>query len=101
MERVNFAAKEISNIDAPGVRTILDRLAEQNGAEYTPTEIVDACLDIMGTPEMDIEMRAALIAHVGIKGDISLTGGEKAASVSSASANSSASSHPPPEYQLV
>ena len=77
VERVNFAAKEISNIDAPGVRVILDRLAEQNGAEYTPAEIVDACLDIMGTPEMDIEMRAALIAHVGIKGDISLTGGEK------------------------
>ena len=77
VERVNFAAKEISDINAPGVRLILDRLAEQNGAEYTPAEIVDACLDIMGTPEMDREMRAALIAHVGIKGDISLTGGEK------------------------
>ena len=77
MERVNFAAKEISDITAPGVRLILDRLTERNGGEYTPTEIVDACLDIMGTPEMDREMRAALIAHVGMGGDISLTGGEK------------------------
>ena len=53
---------------------MLDRLAEQNGGEYAPSEIVDACLDIMSTAEMDIELRAALIAHVGIKGDVSLAG---------------------------
>ena len=77
VERVNFAAKEISDITAPGVRLILDRLADDNGGEYTATEIVDACLDIMGTAEMDIELRAALIAHVGIKGDLSLAGHER------------------------
>ena len=59
------------------MRLILDRLADDNGAEYTPAEIVDACLDIMGTAEMDREMRAALIAHVGIKGDISLSDGSR------------------------
>ena len=97
VERVNFAAKEISNINAPGVRLLLDRLADDNGGEYTATEIVDACLDIMGTAEMDIELRAALIAHVGIKGDRVARGpSSRATNPNSASVNCLVSSHRPP-----
>ena len=78
VERVNFAAKEISDTAKPGVRLILDRLAAQDGGEYAPAALVDACLDIMGAAEMDAEMRAALIAHVGAKGAVSLNGGSRA-----------------------
>lgn len=77
VERVNFASKELSDITKPGVRAILDRLAGHNGGEYTPQQLVDACTDIVGTADMDAEMRSALIAHVGAKGDVSLSGGSR------------------------
>ena len=81
VERVNFAAKEISDIQKPGVRDILNRLADSaRSGEYAPAELVDACLDIMGTADMDAEMRAALIAHTRAKGDIRLAGPDRPAS---------------------
>ena len=73
VERVNFAAKQLNDVGKPGVQGIIDRLARQNGGTFSPGQLVDSCLDLMGPITMVEEStRSALIAHVGEKGDVSL-----------------------------
>lgn len=74
VERVNFAAKEISDITKPGVRAIIEILANNNGGQYAPEEIVDSCLDLLGTGQVDPETRDSLMGRVAEKGSISLAG---------------------------
>ena len=75
VERVNFAARQLNNVEKPGVRAIIDRLARQNGGSFSPEQLVDSCLDLMGPITMSEEAtRTALIEHVANKGDLSLQG---------------------------
>ena len=74
VERVNFAAKELSDISKPGVRAIIDILASTDGGQLTPEAVVDMCLEIMGTGDVDPETRDSLISRVAEKGTISLAG---------------------------
>ena len=74
IERVNFAAKEISDISKPGVRAIIDILASTDGGQLTPEVIVDMCLEIMGTGNVDRETRDSLVGMMAEKGSISLAG---------------------------
>ena len=74
VERVNFAAKEISDISKPGVRAIIDILASTDDGQLTPEVIVDLCLEIMGTGNVDPETRDSLVAMMAKKGSISLAG---------------------------
>ncbi|MCI0771244.1 MAG: DUF1800 domain-containing protein [Chloroflexi bacterium] len=74
VERVNFAAKEISDITKPGVRVIIDMLANADGGHYAPDALVDRCLEIMGTGQVDQETRDSLVGRVAEKGPISLAG---------------------------
>src|SRR5262249_38098186 len=46
VERINFAAAQIGDIDEPGVRKIIDRLRAQG--ELTAEQLVDGCLELMG-----------------------------------------------------
>src|SRR5204863_737139 len=50
VERVNFAAEQVGNIDQPGVRKIIDRLRAQG--DLGPEAFVDGCLDLMGPLEV-------------------------------------------------
>jgi uncharacterized protein (DUF1800 family) len=78
VERVNFAAKQMNDTDRPGVRAIIDRLAEQDGGSFSPEELVDGCLDLMGPVHISEETpRVALIDHVANQGDISLEGHQR------------------------
>ncbi|MDP6716554.1 MAG: DUF1800 domain-containing protein, partial [SAR202 cluster bacterium] len=73
VERVNFASGHFNDVDKPGVRGIIDRLAKRNGGHFSPQKVVDSCLDLMGPITMCEEAtRAALIQHVAKHGDISL-----------------------------
>jgi uncharacterized protein (DUF1800 family) len=72
IERVNFAAKLMSNVDRPGVRAIIDRLATQDGGELTPDELVDQCMDLMGPIASNESSRSTLVEHVARQGDLSL-----------------------------
>ena len=75
VERVNFAAKQFNDVEKPGVRAIIDRLAHQNGGSFSPEQLVDSCLELMGPITMSEEAtRTALIEHVVKKGDLSLKG---------------------------
>ena len=61
VERVNFVAQELSSLDKPGVRAIIDRLAAENDGVLTPEQLVDNCLDLLGPVAVEDNTRAALV----------------------------------------
>ena len=61
VERVNFVAQELSSLDKPGVRAIIDRLAAANDGVLTPEQLVDQCLDLLGPVAVEDNTRAALV----------------------------------------
>ena len=61
VERVNFVAQELSSLDKPGVRVIIDRLAGENGGTLTPEQLVDQCLDLLGPVAVENDTRTALV----------------------------------------
>ena len=78
VERVNFAAKQLNDPDKPGVRAIIDRLAAQDGGRFSPEQLVDSCLDLMGPIQISEQApRVALIDHVANQGDLSLVGHQR------------------------
>ncbi len=74
MERVNFAAKELGDVSKPGIRAIIERLSTGNGGAWSPDELVERCLDLVGPLPVSEETRASLTAHVAQRGDLHLAG---------------------------
>jgi len=74
LERINFIAKELGNVQNPGVRAIINQLATEAGGTLTPAQLVDRCLDLLGPLSVDDETRAALITFAATEGDLSLQG---------------------------
>ena len=61
VERINFVSDQVGNVDLPGVRSIIDRLASRGTT--TPEEFVDGCLDLMGCVEVSPKTRSQLVSH--------------------------------------
>lgn len=75
VERINFAAQELSDIGKPGVRAIIDRLSIQNNVECSPQDIVESCVDLMGlTSIFEENTFKALIAHMAKEGNVDVSG---------------------------
>ena len=74
MERINFVASELGNVELPGVRAIIERLATDNGGVFSPADVVARCLDLLGPVEASEETRAALTEHVAERGELDLRG---------------------------
>jgi uncharacterized protein (DUF1800 family) len=74
VERVNFCAKEVSNVNNPGVRAIIERLASEDGGRLAPEELVDRCLDLLGPVAVSDRTRAALIEFASRDGEVDLKG---------------------------
>ena len=72
VERVNFASKYVGDLDEPGVRDIIDRLASSNGGTLSPETLVDGCLDLVGPITVDESTRQDIIGHVAVGGKVSL-----------------------------
>jgi uncharacterized protein (DUF1800 family) len=72
VERVNFVSKEMGNVMNPGVRSIIDRLAE--GGNLTSEALVDQCLDLIGPLEVSDATRAVLIEFANKQGEVNLDG---------------------------
>ena len=68
VERVNFVAQELSSLDKPGVRAIIDRLAAENGGTLTPEQLVDQCLDLLGPVAVEDDTRTALVDFAAADG---------------------------------
>jgi uncharacterized protein (DUF1800 family) len=62
VERINFGAGLVGDAKKPGIRKIINRLRARE--ELTPTELVDACLDLIGPLPVKPQTRSALIAFV-------------------------------------
>ena len=71
MHRVNFVSKQLNDTHKPGVQAIIGRLANYNGDTYTPEQLVDNCLDIIGPIPVSPSTHKTLVDHVSKLGDIS------------------------------
>ena len=69
VERVNAAALEIGDVNQPGVQEIVARIQER-GAELSPEQLVDACLESLGQYEITETTRASLLDHARRQGNL-------------------------------
>jgi hypothetical protein len=69
MSRVNFASRQLDDVNTPGVRAIIDR-ARAHGARLAPAHVVGICLDLMGPLHVDAKTRQQLTDHLAVSGDI-------------------------------
>jgi len=76
VERVNFTAAAMGDIDKPGIRRIIERLREQG--ELSPEELVDGCLDLVGPLRVAPGTRTALVIFAEQDGPLDLRGGDRA-----------------------
>ena len=80
MNRVNFVADQVKDTSLPGVRDIVERIAESNGTNMTASDLVEGCLDLMGPLEVEQETLRELVEQAGSDGPISwATEGDRAA----------------------
>ena len=75
VERVNFAAKELSDVSSPGVRSIIDRLqADAADGVLEPSDLADRCLDLLGPIEVSDETHSVLVDYANRQGALDLNG---------------------------
>ena len=75
VDRVNFAVDEVGDPTRPGVRAILDRVRAR-GQALTPTQLVDACLDLLGPVQVAEQTRQELIQQAADNGEVRFGSGE-------------------------
>ena len=74
VERVNFAARELGDVQNPGVRDMIERLATENGGVLSPERLVDKCLNVLGPVSVSGDTHASLVRFAAIQGDVQLSG---------------------------
>lgn len=62
VERINFTAEHVGNVEHPGIQDMLRRLRAQ-GPSLSPGELVDGCLRLLGHYELAEATRDLLVAH--------------------------------------
>ena len=74
VQRVNFVSKILGDPSKPGVKAIVDRVARSaGGSELSPSELVDACLDVLGPLETLDSTRASLVDYASKYGRVSFS----------------------------
>ena len=61
MDRINFAASHIANLDHPGIRDLVNRIVALCGPQPSPEDLVDATLELLGPVYASDDTRALLI----------------------------------------
>jgi uncharacterized protein (DUF1800 family) len=77
VERINFAAQQVSDVRKPGVRLIVDRV--RAASPLSPEDFVDTCLELAGPVRLRPNTRAALVDHVRPGGELRFEAGEEQA----------------------
>ena len=72
VQRVNFISKLFRDASKPGVKDIIDRVVSNNGGIYSPDEVVDLCVDLIGPIEVSDDSRAQLVEFAARKGKFDL-----------------------------
>ncbi len=76
VQRINFVADRVSNLELPGVQNIVQRVAAANGTRMGPDELVDHCLDLIGPLDVARDTRLELIEHASEAGELSWSGAD-------------------------
>ena len=69
VERINFAADRVGNLENPGIQRICDRLAS-SGGPFTPEQLVEHCAELAGPVQMKDNSRKGLITYLARDGEI-------------------------------
>jgi len=69
VERINFTADQVGNVNLPGVRDIIARLRAE-GPTLSPERLVDGCLDLLGGYKLAEETRSELVTLARNSGEI-------------------------------
>ena len=69
VNRVNFAAEQLEDVDKPGIKSIINRIRSR-GDRLSPEGLVDGCLDLMGPLTVSEITRNELLDHAFAGGDI-------------------------------
>jgi uncharacterized protein (DUF1800 family) len=77
VSRINFASRQFSDVDRPGVRSIISRIKDRP-QPIAPEALVDACLDLMGPLSVSEKTRREMIEHATAGGAISFNTKAKA-----------------------
>jgi uncharacterized protein (DUF1800 family) len=77
VERVNFGATQLGEVNQPGVQRIVERLRARG--ELSPEQFVDGCLDLLGPLSVKAKTRAALVKYARQEGPLCLDQGHHAA----------------------
>ncbi len=69
VERINFVGDQVGNVNLPGIRSIIKRLASE-GPTISPEGLVDRCLQMLGHYELPDETHSMLVAYVQKGGEL-------------------------------
>ena len=69
VQRTNFASVTVGDANKPGIRLILDRLAER-GPVLSPEALLDECCDLIGVLNLTEDTRATLVSHAEREGEL-------------------------------
>ena len=69
VDRVNFAVRQLADVDVPLVRTVINRIRAQ-GDHISPPRLVDACLGSLGPLTVYESTREELVAHAAAEGEL-------------------------------
>jgi hypothetical protein len=69
MSRVNFASRQLDDVNKPGVQAIVQHVRAQ-GPRLVPERVVDICLEVMGPLSVEARTRQQLVDHLAAAGDV-------------------------------
>jgi hypothetical protein len=69
VERINFTADQVGNVNLPGVRAIIAQLRAK-GATLSPEALVDGCLELLGGYKLAPETYSELIGLARNSGEL-------------------------------
>ena len=79
VERVKFAGRILNDPDKPGVRAIIDRIAQSTGGSIlSPEKLVDSCLEVLGPLDILDSTRSTLVEFASRYGDLSFSDSQAA-----------------------
>ena len=61
VERINFASEQVGDLDKPGVSSMVESIASNNGETQSPQRLVDLCLEQMGDFQVSDTSRNILV----------------------------------------
>ena len=72
VERVNFASSRVGDGSKPGVKSLINRILNILGEDFSCIELIDASIEVLGTAQIDRSTRDTLIKEMEEEGNFNL-----------------------------